>query len=243
MGILFKKDREKLKELKIWDILIVTLIMFYSAIMSSTEMFFATDSKSIILVGEISPEQNYSALIFQGILLIIAFLYLKMRNFDFSQWKFKINIKSVIYAILLYIFVSLIMDIFFYGYEYVSMIGNASAEVSSQVATEGANIMDMFSIPSVMYALLNGFYEEIYFIGICLSVKPENRKYYFLFSLLIRFSFHTYQGIVSALGIGLVLGIIYYLLYTKYKKDNLFLYIFSHAIADVIGLGIVGYFL
>lgn len=240
MGVLFGKNREKLRELKVWDILIITFILFYSAIVSSTEAFLATGSKSIIQMEEVTSAQNYYAMLIQGSLLVLVFIYLKLRNFDFSQWKFEINIKTIFSAVLIFIFVALVMDLFSLAYFNFS---DAGSSASAQSANGNFSIFDIISLSSVLYAFLNGFYEEIYFIGICLAVKPEHRKYYFLFSLLIRFSFHTYQGIFPALGICLVLGIIYYMLFTKFKKDNLFLFTFSHTIADIIGLGIISYFL
>lgn len=59
------------------------------------------------------------------------------------------------------------------------------------------------NISTVLYAILNGFYEEIFFLGICLAVKPEYLKWAVIYSLIIRVSFHTYQGMESALGLGI----------------------------------------
>ncbi|MDY4560465.1 MAG: hypothetical protein SO435_01940 [Peptostreptococcus porci] len=75
MGVLFGKNREKLRELKVWDILIITFILFYSAIVSSTEAFLATGSKSIIQMEEVTSAQNYYAMLIQGSLLVLVFHY------------------------------------------------------------------------------------------------------------------------------------------------------------------------
>ncbi|WP_153052902.1 type II CAAX prenyl endopeptidase Rce1 family protein, partial [Streptococcus suis] len=68
-------------------------------------------------------------------------------------------------------------------------------------------------------------------------------KWAFLYSLIIRCSFHTYQGLISALGLGLILGTIFYLLYQKIKPKNLLPFFLAHAVADVIGLTILSYIL
>ncbi len=58
---------------------------------------------------------------------------------------------------------------------------------------------------------------ELYFLGICLAVKEEHIKWGCSFSLLIRTSFHTYQGMLSALGIGLLFGGLFLLVYYRSK--------------------------
>ncbi len=77
------------------------------------------------------------------------------------------------------------------------------------------HLVDKASYSLIFYALLNGFYEEIFFLGICLMGNPKHAKWAFLYSLIIRCSFHTYQGLVSGIGLGLIVGIIFHLLYQK----------------------------
>jgi hypothetical protein len=79
---------------------------------------------------------------------------------------------------------------------------------------------------------ITGIYEELYFLGICLAVRKEHLKWPVPFSVLIRVSFHTYQGILSALGIGLLFGGFRYLLP----------FFIAHAVGDIFGLGILSYF-
>ena len=93
----------------------------------------------------------------------------------------------------------------------------------------------------MIYAVFNGVYEEIYFLGICLAVKPEHRKWAVPFSLLVRVSFHTYQGMFSALGIGVLFGLYFYLLYRRSKDKNLLPFFVAHMWGDIIGVGILHY--
>ena len=102
-------------------------------------------------------------------------------------------------------------------------------------------MISLFS--TILYSILNGFYEEIYFLGICMAVCEKNIRKSFLFSIIVRFLFHTYQGLVPAIGIGLILGIVYYLMYTKLKIKNMVPYFVSHIIADIFGIGVLWYFI
>ena len=96
---------------------------------------------------------------------------------------------------------------------------------------------------AVIYSIFNGIYEEIYFLGVCFAVQPKTLKWVILFSLLVRISFHTYQGMLSAIGIGLIFGI--YMLYTfhKSKSKNLLPFFWAYAMGDIFGLGILVYFM
>ena len=87
---------------------------------------------------------------------------------------------------------------------------------------------------AIAYALLNGFYEEFFFLGLLTSVKEKHKWWALLYSTIIRISFHTYQGLVWALVIGVVYGLFYYFLY-KYKVKNLLPFFLMHALADMFG--------
>ncbi len=230
------RGKQTLKELKWWDILILTVILFGQAIGQSTMMWLSLGNRAIAGSVEFSATDNIRALMMQGTLLLIAMIYLRLRNFDFSQWKAKITLKATLFGILLFIVAALALDIYF------MTVGGLFAAPAPVAASASVNpMLAQINYTTILFAMLNGFYEEIYFLGMCLSVPPKKLKYTFLFSLLIRISFHTYQGMVSAVGIGL-LGIIYYLAYEKSERSNLYPFFLSHAIADVIGLGILAYF-
>ena len=98
-----------------------------------------------------------------------------------------------------------------------------------------------YSFALILYSLLNGFYEEIFFLGVCLCVKPKSIKWVLPLSILIRFSFHTYQGFINAMGIGIVGGLMFYLLYSRSKDKNLAPFFITHTISDIIGMGLLSY--
>lgn len=217
----------KLIHLRYFDILFLSVLLFGWAIYSSNHTLFLyfTQDEALFFGDEVGFDDaydDYSGLI-QGILLILALFYLKFINFDFSLWEFKISPKETAKAILLFCFLGLMMDIFLYIFE----------PSYSVIALKN---LDTINISSILYAFLNGIYEELFFLGICLSVKSENIKKAFIFSLFIRFSFHTYQGLCVAFGLGILLGSAMFFVYEILKVRNLYVFFFAHALADIFGL-------
>lgn len=181
-----------------------------------------------------SATDNYGALALQAGLLLLALLYLWLRRFDFKVWTIRFNIKAVAGGVLIFLAAALLLDIYF-------MLTNPLTALLPFPGPIGA-FFGSETVSSVIYALLNGVYEEIYFLGICLAVRKEHLKWALPFSLLIRVSFHTYQGMISALGIGLLFGIFMYLMYRRSKDRNLLPFFIAHAIGDIFGLGVLSYF-
>lgn len=221
--------------LNMLDLIILTVIFFGLAIYTSTSQYFLLPQETVTLEDNLtfSTLQNYQALLTQFILLTIAFGYLKWRNFNFSQWHIKPSLKSILQGVALFILLSLAMDLYYaviYGF-YAS--GNSVSFLT---------VLSGVEFSTVLYAILNGFYEEIFFLGICLAVRPKFLICAVIYSLIIRVSFHTYQGLETALGLGIWLGLIIYLLYSRSKEKNLFPFWVAHSIADVFGLSVMAYF-
>ncbi|MEG9544517.1 CPBP family intramembrane glutamic endopeptidase [Mannheimia sp. HC-2023] len=221
--------------LNILDLVVLTIIFFGLAIYTSFSQYLLLSQETVTLEENLtfSNAQNYQAFITQLGLLIAAFCYLKWRNFNFSQWHIEPSLKSVLQGVGLFILLSLAMDLYYaviYGF-YVS-----------DNSVSFLNVLREVRFSTVLYAILNGFYEEIFFLGICLAVKPNYLKWAVLYSLIIRVSFHTYQGLETALGLGIWLGLIIYFLYSRSKEKNLFPFWIAHSIADVFGLSVIAYF-
>lgn len=221
--------------LNIWDVVILTVIFFGLAIYTSTSQYFLLTQDAVTVEENLtfSTLQNYQAFLTQFILLMIAFGHLKWRNFDFSQWHIKPSLKSLLQGAGLFIVLSLAMDLY-YAVIYGFNVSDNSVSFLS--------VLREVRFSTVLYAILNGFYEEIFFLGICLAVKPNYLKWAVLYSLIIRVSFHTYQGLETALGLGIWLGLIIYLFYSRSKEKNLFPFWIAHSIADVFGLSVMAYF-
>lgn len=223
--------------LKWYDILILTIILFGHGIYNSTIQYIALKNNVLTLDDTLTftTAINYQALVTQSILLFVAFIYLLIRNFDFSIFYKKIRVTPWLIPQIIGIFVvaAFAMDIY-----YILTYNFGIRAIPSMF-----EIFSKMDISLIFYSLLNGFYEEIFFLGICLAVKPEHTKWAFLYSLIIRCSFHTYQGLTTALGLGIILGSIFYFLYKKIKPENLLPFFLAHSIADIIGLSVIFYFL
>lgn len=230
------QNKEKNTYLKWLDILVLTLILWGEGIYTSTISYIALIQGKATIDDNLSfsATDNYGSLALQAGLLLLALLYLWLRRFDFKAWTIRFNIKAVASGILIFLAAALLLDIYF-------LLTNPLTGVLPFPGPIGAFFVNE-TVSSVIYALLNGVYEELYFLGICLAVRKEHLKWAVPFSLLIRVSFHTYQGIISALGIGLLFGIFMYLLYRRSKDRNLLPFFIAHAIGDLFGLGILSYF-
>lgn len=231
-----KKQQRKRRTLQWFDILFLTVILWGEGIYSSTLAYL------FLLQGETTIDDNltftaaddYWALAVQFVLLLAALVYLKLRNFDFRTWHIRFSVKAVLWGGVLFLAAALLMDVY----------TMATAGIAGRLpfpSPVSAFLLNT-QVSSVIYALFNGFYEELYFLGICLAVAPRQRKWAVLFSLLVRVSFHTYQGMSSAVGIGIVFGLFMYLMYRRSKTKNLLPFFIAHAIADIFGLGILWMF-
>ena len=217
MTVLTKiRPKEPLKTLKWVDILIVTIIMFGEFIIRSTQQFL----QSLQPVTEVAQQYTetttsysdgaaYSSnFTLQVILLAIALLYLVIRHYDFKQLKIRFHWSVLIWVPLLFTIVGLFGDIV------TTLSGEYNyfdpAFVPFMNPQEIINKFLALSPMAIAYGLLNGFYEEFFFLGLMTSVKEEHQWKALAFSTLVRFSFHTYQGMLWAMVIGVVYGLFYY---------------------------------
>ena len=222
MTVLTKiRPKEPLKTLKWVDILIVTIIMFGEFIIQSTQQFL----QSLQPVTEVAQQYTetttsysdgaaYSSnFTLQLILLAIALLYLVIRHYDFKQLKIRFHWSVLIWVPVLFTIVGLFGDVV------TTLSGEYNyfdpALVPFMNPQEIINKFLALSPMAIAYGLLNGFYEEFFFLGLMTSVKEEHQWKALAFSTLVRFSFHTYQGMLWAIVIGVVYGLFYYFMYKK----------------------------
>lgn len=230
-------DNQKGSSYLAWfDILILTVILWGRGIYTSTMAYIALLQGTTAVDDNLafSAADNYGALAMQAGLLLLALLYLRLRRFDFKSWTVRFSLKVFVYGILIFLAGALLFDVY-------SLLTDSLKAVLPFPGPMGA-FFGSETVSSVIYALFNGVYEELYFLGICLAVKKEHLKWAVPFSLLVRVSFHTYQGMLSALGIGLLFGGLIYLLYRRSEDKNLLPFFIAHAIGDVFGMGILSYF-
>lgn len=240
------------KYLQWFDLIILTLILFGQAIYSSTYQYYLLSQGDLTLneTTTFSASDNYNALIFQLILLSLALFYLKIRNFNLSNFRSTILLDrlTLLKAVSIFLIAALIMDLYYFGTQRLFFAINwidystANSLVSTYtiepelIEQKGTTLGYIISI--ISYALLNGIYEELFFLGICLAVAPKYLKWAIVYSLIIRCSFHTYQGMTTALGLGFLLGLLLLLLYRYFRPKNLLPFFLAHTLADIFGLSI-----
>ena len=244
MSLLKKIHPEQpLKEQRWLDIGMVTLIMFGQFIVRSTQMYMASLSPTIsttmseTATNTVSKGAAYSSnFSLQLILLSLALVYLWIRHFDFKQLPIRLKCSVLFWVPLIFAIMGLLADM-------VSTLSGQYNYFSPQVLAfiSPMAVINKFlalSPMAITYGLLNGFYEEFFFLGLLTSVKDKYKWWVLLFSTLVRVSFHTYQGMLWALVIGVVFGLLYYFLY-KYKVKNLLPFFLVHALADMFGSSLI----
>ena len=244
MSLLKKIHPEQpLKELRWFDIGIVTLIMFGQFIVRSTQMYLASLSPSLstavseTATNTASEGAAYSSnFTLQIILLALAIIYLWIRQFDFKQLPIRLKWSVLFWVPFIFAIMGLFADM-------VSTLSGQYNYFSPQVLAfiSPMAVINKFMALSPMaiaYGLLNGFYEEFFFLGLLTSVKDKYKWLVLLFSTIVRVSFHTYQGMLWALVIGVAFGLLYYFLY-KYKVKNLLPFFLVHALADMFGSSLI----
>ena len=233
------RPKQPLKELKWFDIGIVTAILFGQFIIRSTQLFLAS-FQPVTQTAVATSSSNtasegaaYSSnMTLQLILLALALLYLLLRRFDFKQLLIRFKWSTLIWVPLLFAAMGLFGDV-------ISTVSGEYNYLSPSLwpYIDPMQILHKFMALSPMaiaYGLLNGFYEEFFFLGLMTSVSEKNKWKALAFSTLIRFSFHTYQGLLWALVIGVIYGLCYYVMYKKVVK-NLLPFFLMHALADMFG--------
>ena len=230
--------REKTKNLRWFDVVIITLILFGKFIVISTAVTEVATEVAEATTEVSSEGAAYSSnLSFQAKMLAIVFIYLFIRNFDFKQIPFKLNLKVIPQYLVLFFIMGLSADILYMifdnGYNYFTAESLSHIDLTSVIPKFTA-----LSGVAIIYSLLNAFYEEFYFLGLLGTVNQKYKWPVLVFSTIIRTSFHTYQGMASALIIGIFFGLLYYVAYRKFIK-NLLPVVLVHSMADMFGSGLI----
>lgn len=244
MKNLLKKihPKQSLKELRWFDIIILTAIIWGNSILTSTQMWIASLSATEVVdasVSSFSSSDDWWAIGNEVKLLVIALIYLFIRHFDFKQLKVKLHWNVLLWAPAIFLGAGLLCDLAFDVFDlFPSLTDNFTyLGYFPYYDWSISSVIEKFATLSpirVLFSLMNGFYEEFYFLGLLLSTNKTYRPWILIFSTIVRISFHTYQGLQSALVIGVVFGLFYYFMYTR-KNDNLLPFFLGHAFADMVG--------
>lgn len=230
---------QPLKYLKWFDIVIVTVLLFGRFIYHSTELYLASLSPSTTtaVADATSKTANDGAAYFnnlelQLLMLALTIAYLILRRFDFRQLPIRLSWSVLFWIPFIFAVMGILADI-------VTTLSGEYNYFNPQL-WKYIDLLEIFrkftdlTPMMILYALLNGFYEEFFFLGLLTSVKEKYKWWVLLYSMIIRVSFHTYHGMLWALTIGVGFGLLYYCLY-KYKVKNLLPFFLAHALADIYG--------
>ena len=219
------------KYIGILDLLLLGVILFGPAIFNSLKTVKDEQDDSEDMC-EFSKKENIYALIMQSIQLFIALIYLKLRGVNPFQFSFHISTRSFLFALGLFCIYGLCMDILTslkYGFSWIFKILLHNIPVFSALKDVNLSL--------VLISMLNGFYEEFFFLAVWSYIDPKYSVAALVFMIIIRILIHTYQGWPTALAIGIGLGMGNYILFTQFS-DNLFIYSLAHIIADIFGLSL-----
>nr|WP_282188741.1 CPBP family intramembrane glutamic endopeptidase [Streptococcus anginosus] len=228
-----------MKYLKWFDIVIVTALLFGQFIYRSTELYLASLSPSTTAAVTDTASKTasdgvaYSSnLELQILMLALTIAYLILRRFDFKQLLIHLSWSVLFWVPFIFAVMGILADT-------VTTLSGEYNYFDPQLwkyidLTEIFRKFIDLTPMAILYALLNGFYEEFFFLGLLTSVRDKYKWWVLLYSTIIRVSFHTYHGMLWALTIGVGFGLLYYCLY-KYKVKNLLPFFLAHALADIYG--------
>lgn len=238
--------REKRQYLNVLDIFLLTLFFFAYPIFSSTQAYLQSLAAPSAEISEIHFTEvgNWWSIIMELCSLTLAWFYLQYRKFDFTQLNFSINrftpLKIIAFILIAGTVAAICESIDYY-------LLSASFEATQEVVEYTYTYQDILnamtghiSFSLILFSLLNGFYEEVFFLGLIFCVEKPRLPYVIGLSLVIRFAFHTYQGL-SAAAIISTLGIVFFII--RLRHQELVPFMLAHSFFDVFGLSFLLNFL
>lgn len=222
--------RTRIRHLHPADVFVLTLIFFGSAIYSSTLAYLDLQAAGAAAPADLGLDGTaaWYGIATELVLLALSAAYLYWRRFDFRSLNFRFNRYTLPKTAACILLAGLAASAFEYGQYLLRPELYPAAE-----ETGAESWFAHWSAPFFLFALLNGFYEELFFVGLLFAVPRKHLVWVLPFSLLVRFAFHTYQGTAAALTIT-TLGAVFIVLRLKYKELPPFM--LAHSFFDLFGL-------
>jgi uncharacterized protein len=208
------------------ELILILSIGFGLFIYSSTRLFLVVNSDyTHSWIYKLSSQETYSTLIYEIIALLIIIYILKIRNWTLSDFNLTFTFRLIWIALLLMFIRNIIGNIGFKILEAFNVVNDSTAK-HVQFGLE----INWIGISLII--IINSVFEEFLLIGYLFKRLEKYHPVIIIgFSMLIRQSYHTYQGWISLfliLPTGLVFGYYYY----KYKK--LLPVIIAHGFSNLI---------
>lgn len=220
------------------DFLVLSVIFFGYFSYVSILGYFSTPVLDPISASSFSSSANWISIATELVLLLIAIFYLVWRQFDFKKLDFGVHKMTLPLALALVVIGALTTDLVLYGGYWLLSGQNPFVGFGE---TLPSSLFAHINISLLAFALVNGFFEEVFFMGLAFAVSPKYRPYALITSVFVRFIFHIYQGLSSAFAIatvGVVFIAIRHILLKRHIK-SITPFILAHAVFDVFGASIV----
>ena len=219
--------------LSFFDMVILSLILFAIPIYSSWMMYWDVTHMGNIAHTPLSFNElaNHHTLMMELGSLGVAGIYLFLRSFDFRALNLQFNRHTLPLTLLLIVCAGLTADV----YQYLHYFFFPHHFPETPIVSDASHYTPLF----ILVSLLNGFYEEIFFMGLIFVVHPKILPHMIGLSLIVRFAFHTYQGLASAFTIT-TLGVVFLLF--RRKTNMLLPFILAHGFFDIFGLSLLRWF-
>lgn len=223
--------------LRFTDLIVLAIIFFGLACATAIEQYFQLRQQGLSEPVELvfSEADNYGSIVLELALLAAAGIYLKFRRFDFGLLNFSANRYTLPLALLLIACAGIAAELYQSLWCIFSHVPDPSG-IMAENSPEGSRSFGHISPSLIIFSLLNGFYEELFFLGLIFAVTPKVFPWSAALGFGVRFLFHIYQGLHAAAMIT-VMGVLFFLL--RRKISTLLPFMLAHAFFDVFGLGLL----
>lgn len=223
-------EQTKTVNLHIFDFVVLSFIFFGYATYSALASYFSEPVSSFDM-RTITDYQNWYSIVTELFMLSIAGIYLYLRRFDFKSLNFSLDKHTLPFFLLLVLAGGVAADIGVYS-SYMFFPPEIDYSTATQSAADASSPYQYISISLILFSLLNGCYEELFFIGLVYAVDKRYLPYALVGSLFVRFIFHVYQGIPVAIGI-MFIGVAFILL--RKRVHSLIPFMLAHTVFDIFG--------
>lgn len=207
------------------EFLIVIFGSLGLSILSSTLSMIASYQANKFIIT-LHPGDLYSLICFEIVILVMLYVFLKIRGWTIRDFNLEINWKLAAFALVIlgvnYLLTYLV---------YIVLV------ISHLIPYPSTTIFKIFlTLPEILMAsIVNPIFEEIIVIGYVFKALKKKHKGLFIIgmSALIRYSYHTCQGSIALASI-LPMGFLYAYVYWRWKK--ILPLVIAHALEDFIGL-------
>jgi len=208
------------------ELLIVMILGFGFFIYGSNRSFFVVNSDyTHSWIYKLTSQGHFSLVIHETIALLIIIYILKVRDWSISDFNLTFTVRLIWIGLLIMFIRNIIGNVGLKIFEAIGLVDDSILN-HVQYGSE-ANWISM-----ALIVVVNSIFEEVLLLGYLFKRLEKYHPAFIIgLSLLIRQSYHTYQGWMSLVAIiptGLVFGYYYY----KHKK--LWPVIIAHGFSNLI---------